>query len=624
MPTMTDDDQIQLEKEYSNWALTGRLLKLSWRYKFRCIQIIVFQLIILTLGLTGLSFAGLGIDYLRSVVEPGVKQPDWPWGIDPPPDTPPMQVLLGIAGAILGFALIRAMLNYFYTMAVSKLVFRHIMADLRATVYEKLQTLSFRFFDQNASGAIINRVTGDVSKLRTFIDGVVIQSFIMLLSLGVYLVYMLNIHVTLTFACLATTPLLWFVSAIFSRSVRPEYVKNRELMDDLVLNFSERIQGINTIKGFALEEPTTKSFEDANEEVRRQRQDIFGKVTLFAPTIGMLTQINMIVLLGYGGYLVIQGELTIGTGIVVFAGLLQQFTAQISNIAGIVDSIQQSLTGARRVFEVLDAPPEVDSPESPVPLGEVKGAITFENVHFHYKEKDTVLHDVSFEVKPGELVAIAGATGSGKSALMSLIPRFYDPIEGRVLLDGHDLRDLDVDELRRNIGIVFQDTFLFSNSIAANIAFGHLNATPEQIVRAAQIASAEEFIDQLPDGYDTVLSESGTNLSGGQRQRLAIARALLLEPRILLLDDPTAALDPETEHEIMDAIKHAIEGRTVFIVAHRLSTLRRADKIIVLREGRIVQMGTHDELMAQPGPYHKAIRVQTIDKESMEILRSTA
>jgi ATP-binding cassette, subfamily B, bacterial len=337
----------------------------------------------------------------------------------------------------------------------------------------------------------------------------------------------------------------------------------------------------------------------------------------------MLTQVNMIVLLGYGGLMLMRGEVALGTGLVVFAGLLQQFSAQVNTITTVADSIQLSLTSARRVFEVLDAPVEVMSPPNPVPLGRPRGEIVFENVSFHYHADSAVLSDVSFAVRPGELVALAGVTGSGKSVLMSLIPRFYDPTSGRILLDGHDLRDVSLEELRRSVGLVFQENFLFSDTVAANIAFGSPSASKEQIVRAAQIAAADKFIRELPQGYDTMLGELGANLSGGQRQRLAIARALLLDPPILLLDDPTAAVDAGTEHEIIEALENAQRGRTTFIVAHRLSTLRRADRILVLERGRLVQQGTHRELMARPGPYHRAVSLQGLDFESERIMQST-
>jgi ATP-binding cassette subfamily B protein len=284
--------------------------------------------------------------------------------------------------------------------------------------------------------------------------------------------------------------------------------------------------------------------------------------------------------------------------------------------------VQLALTSARRVFEVLDAPIEVLSPPNAAPLGPVRGEIEFKNVSFHYNEQHAALTDISFRVKPGELIAIAGATGSGKSVLMSLIPRFYDPKSGQVLLDGRDLRTMPLEELRHAIGLVFQENFLFSDTVAANIAFGSPNAPRERIERAANIAAADRFIRELPEGYETMLGELGTNLSGGQRQRLAIARALLLDPPLLLLDDPTAAVDPGTEHEIIEALERAVQGRTTFIVAHRLSTLRRADRILVLEHGRLVQQGTHRELMEQPGPYRRAVSIQGLDFESLKLLQA--
>jgi len=622
MPSRSHNSSSQSPVDYRSWQLVKRLLALSWQFKGRSLQVVILQLLLLAMTMGGLGLTGLAIDYLRYVLESG-PVPHWPLGLNPPQAWAPMDVILAIGGGIAVLAILRTLLDYSYQMKVGKLVHIDIVLALRGAVYDKMQQLSFRFFDKNASGTLINRVTSDVQAVRLFIDQVLIQVFIMVLSLIVYLTYMMNIHVWLTLACLATTPLLWLLTAWFSKILHPAYLETRRLMDRMVLNFSESFQGIHTIKGFNLEENRQNSFRDQNEIILKQRKGVFWTVSTFGPGIGMLTQLNLVILLAYGGYLVIQGELPLGAGLVVFAGLLQQFSGQIANIAGIADSIQQSLTGARRVFEVLDTPAEIKSPRHPLKLGKVHGNLRFENVEFHYKPENIILRDIDFEAKSGEMIAIAGATGSGKSALMSLIPRFYDPTKGHIFLDGKDLRSLSVKDLRHNIGYVFQENFLFSQSVAQNIAFGQPNATREQIEKAAQIACAHEFIMEMEKGYDTLLTESGQNLSGGQRQRLAIARAILLEPPILLLDDPTAAIDPETEHEILEAIDRAIEGRTTFIVAHRLSTLRRADKVIVLQNGRILDMGKHEVLAAKAGLYREAVELQAVDPRSMELLQES-
>ena len=600
-------------------ALVRRLFALAWRYRLDCVRVLVLQLVLLTLGIGGLSFTGVGIDYIRHKVE-GAPLGANKLHLTLPETWEPWRVLALLAGLILVFALARAWLNYTYAVSVNRFVQQRLVVDLRAEVYDKLQRLSFRFFDANNTSSIITRVTSDVQSVRMFVDQVLIQSVIMVISLTVYVIYMVSLSPSLTLACLASTPLLWALSAWHTRRTQPEYAHNRTLVEKMVQTFVESLQGVAVTKAFGREAEDRARFQAANDAVLQQQRVIFWRVSLFSPAIGFLTRINMMVLLGYGGWLVIHGQLPLGTGLVVFAGLLEQFSGQVNNVATIVNSVQQSLIGARRVFEILDAPIEVKSAPRAIRRPKLTGDVRFEAVSFSYSGVDAVLRGIDLHVAPGQCVAILGATGAGKSVLMSLVPRFFDPTAGRVLIDDIDARQLELDDLRRNIGVVFQESFLFSNTVAANIAFGHPDATREQIERAARIAAAHDFIMALPKGYDTVLGESGNSLSGGQRQRLAIARAVLLEPAILLLDDPTAAIDSETEHEIFEALDRAIAGRTTFIVAHRLSTLRRADFIIVMENGRIVQRGTHEQLMRESGPYLHVASLQLVDGRELQAL----
>jgi ATP-binding cassette subfamily B protein len=608
MPSLNDSPS-----EATDWILIRRLLQLSWHYRWGCLRVLALQSTMVLLGIWCWAFSGLGVDEIQHAVGATHATPVWPFGWAPPPVWTPWERLVFVAFLITSMASVRALVDGYSRHETNYLVQGQIVVQLRADVYAKLQQLSFRFYDANASSSIINRVTSDVQSVRMFVDQVLIQSLTMAVSIFGYATYMLCIHVPLTLACLATTPILWFVSARFSKIVQPGYRRNRDLTDNMIQRLAENIRGIAVIKAFAREHDEIRKFRNTNDVLRQQKQEVFKNIAFFMPSIGFLSQVNLVILLGYGGYLVIHGRIPLGVGLVTFSGFLQQFSAQIANIAAVANSMQESLTGARRVFEVLDAPLEIVNHPEPMWLPRVWGRVTFEHVWFD-PGADPVLKDVSFEVQPGQCVAVVGPTGSGKSALLSLIPRFYDPTRGRVLIDGVDLRELELGAARRNVGLVFQESFLFSTTVAANIAFGVPGATREQIEKAARIAAAHDFITAMPHGYDTILGEGGSGLSGGQRQRLAIARAVLLDPAILVLDDPTASIDAETEHEIVEAMQSAMTGRTTFIVAHRLSTLRGADLVIVLEAGRIAQIGTHEDLMRRDGYYATAAKLQTWER----------
>lgn len=607
--TASPTEQLPTTTKVSNKKLIRRMFSLGLRYHRRCAAVVAFHVLLVLMNVGGLGMTGLAIDFLRHEVSPDSSPPDWPWGLSPPTHWAPMAVVSAMAVVVFGIAMLNAAIRYAAAVFSADLS-QQILTRLRADVYDKLQRLSFHFFDANESSSLINRAAGDVNGVRTFVDGVIIRMLTVTMTLLVYLLYMLQVHVGLTLACLATSPLLWIGAVFFSRMVQPQYCRSSELVDQAVTTLVENVQGAQVVKGFGREQDEIQRFRDANSRIREQREGIFWKVSTFQPIMGGLTQVNMLVLLLYGGALVIRGEVSLGAGLFVMANLLHEFANQVANIINIANTIQASLIAAQRVFEVLDAPVQITSLPNARRLPRSRGEVRFQNVEFAYAVARPVLREVSFAVRPGECLGICGETGAGKSTLLSLIARFYDVSSGQVLIDGVDVRELDLDDLRRNIGLVFQESFLFSNTVAANIAFGHPEATFEQIERAARVAAAHEFIIEMPDGYSSIVGEHGNNLSGGQRQRLAIARALLLDPPILILDDALAAVDPETEHEIQAAIDKAMRGRTTFLVANRLSALRRADRILVLQHGKVVQVGSHEELMTQSGPYHRLAELQ--------------
>jgi len=607
------------ETRYSTGELVRRLLAIAWQFRGDCLLSLLLSVALLLLGLAGLQLLGVTVDVIRHALDLQQRTPVYPLGLTPPGTWSPLTTVTALSLAIVVQALLRALLTYQYNMVTARLAQAKIVPNLRDRIYDRLQRLSFRFFDVHGSSSIFNRVTGDVQNTRLFVDGVVLQGLNMILTLAAYFIFMWRIHAALTVACLSVTVGLWWVTHYYSGRLSPAYLRNRELYDHLVQLFTESIRGMQTIKSFAAEPHQIKRFEEANDAVSGQQKRIFWDLSVFTPATQFLSQFSLVILFAYGGWLYVQGRIPLGSGLVVFAGLLQQFNGQVANITTIANSVQQSFTAARRVFEVLDTPSEVENRADAKFVSRVTGQIAFANVTFGYNTGTEVLRRISFEARPGQVVGIFGLTGAGKTSLLSLIPRFYDPLAGRILVDGQDLRELDLDSYRRQIGIVYQESFLFSNTVAANIAFGNPHATQEQIERAARLASAHEFIRSLPHGYETVLGESGVDLSGGQRQRLALARALLLEPPILLLDDPTASVDPKTEHEIASALRLAMAGRTTFVVANRLSLLMRADVILVLDKGELLNIGTHEELIRASGPYRETASLQLLDLDERRV-----
>lgn len=596
----------------SSRKLLRRLLRLALEYRGPCTTVVLMQIALVALGLSTLGMTGLGIDYLSSQV---LKKSSahWPFGLQPPASWSSLQVISALSGMILIVAMLTAALKYLAAVASSALS-QEVLIRIRTDVYSKLQQLSFNFYDAGESSSIINRAAGDASNVRNFIDGVIIKVLTVFLTLTVYLIYMFRMHVGLTIACMASTPLLWVGAVVFSRLVQPAYRHASELGDVMIRTLVENLQGIQVVKGFAREAEQADRFQQSTDDIRDLKESIFFRISTFQPAIGLLTQINMLVLIGYGGTLVIRGELALGAGLFVFANLLHEFANQVSQITNIANSIQTSLASAERVFEVLDEPVQITTSPDAMRLSRVSDSIEFDKVSFGYNADRMILHDISLKIKTGECIGITGPTGSGKTTLLSLLKRFYDVSSGSIRLDGVDLRQLNLDDVRRSMGIVFQDSFLFSNTVAANIAFGVPDATLEEVTTAAKIAAADEFIRELPEKYNAVVGEHGSNLSGGQRQRLALARAIVTNPSVLLLDDATASVDPETEHEIREAMVSAMRERTTIVVSNRLSTLRQTDRIVVLQGGTISAVGTHEQLLKSSDYYRELADLQGLSR----------
>jgi len=489
---------------------------------------------------------------------------------------------------------------------------QHVLASLRARLFDRFQRLPLGFYDRRPVGDLMSRVINDVDTLNQLLSQGLVQLLGSLFSLIGILIAMLALDLPLALVSFLIIPIMLLVTSTFARRARKAFRTTRETVGDVTAELQEEITGVREAQAFNRTEENIARFRKRNAANRNANVQAVAITSAFSPTIDVLSTLATALVIGFGGYLVFHGSLTVGV-LAAFLIYVQQFFRPIQLASQVYTQLQAALAGSERIYAILDEEPEAaDPPGTPV-LGHVAGAIAFENVTFAYNPDQPVLHDVSFQIAAGQTVALVGQTGAGKTTIANLIPRFYDVTRGAVLVDGQDVRAVTRASLRRQIAIVLQEPFLFSGTIAENIRYGNLSATREQIEDAARAVDAHGFIAALPDGYETVLGAGGGTLSQGQRQLLAFARAILAEPRILILDEATSNIDTRTEATIQRALGTLLAGRTSIVIAHRLSTIRSADLILVVEGGEIVERGTHDELLRQNGRYADLSRRQFRD-----------
>jgi len=488
----------------------------------------------------------------------------------------------------------------YYIVAVTQRVLRALRRDL----FEHLQALSLRFFDQRPTGELMSRLTNDIDAVNRVLSQSIIELVTSLLTLVGMVVVVLLLNVWLAIGALMVLPLMLFFTLRMGRGTRRGFQQVQANLGRLNSVMEESISGLRVVQAFRRERAVLAEFERSNLAVRDTTMRAQLMLTLLRPMLMVFSNLDIVVIAGLGGWLALRGLVTVGV-IATFVLYARRFFEPLLTLADLYNSIQSALAGAERVFDLLDQVPQVANRPNAIELTGLKGQVAFDHVDFGYVPGVPVLKDVSLVAEPGQVVALVGPTGAGKTTIVNLLSRFYDVDQGAILLDGHDIRELKQDSLRRQLGIVLQDTFLFSDTVMENIRYGRLDATDEECIVAARLANADQFIQRLPEGYQTPLSERAGTLSQGQRQLLAIARAVLSSPRILILDEATSSVDTRTEVQIQQALLNLMKGRTSFVIAHRLSTIRNADQVLVINKGRIIERGTHDSLLAQRGFYYR-------------------
>ena len=501
---------------------------------------------------------------------------------------------------MIGVTLVRSLLRFTFLMCFESSS-QGLVYDMREEAYRKLMKEDFNFFNKNRTGDLMSRQTGDMDAVRHMVSHVIYFSFENILVFLMALVMIFSVNVKMALCMLIVLPFTLAVTLSQRRHIKPAFDRVRDCFSSLNAFAQETIAGNRVVKAFAKEDYELEKFDRENDGYRDAQLNAASIWMKYIPMFEILSQCLTIILMIMGGFMVIDGEMTIGNMVTV-NGYLWMLNSPLRQAGWIINDLQRFLTAIEKIYKVYTTEPDIKQPEHVVEKRKLKGSVTFDHVNY-YTNDDTVLKDISFHVEPGQTVGIIGATGSGKSSLINLICRFYDVNQGRVLVDDIDVRNMNLQTLRGNIGIAMQDVFLFSDTIEGNIAYGNPDCTFEQVQAAAKIANADEFIREMPEGYDTIIGERGVGLSGGQKQRISLARAILKDPSIIILDDTTSAIDMETESMIQNELKKISDERTVFIIAHRISSIIHADQILVLDNGRLVERGTHEQLLAKKGYY---------------------
>ena len=581
-----------------------RITKIAWKFRARLILAYLSFLGAVGVSLLIPQLFGEAIDLLVAIDGDGIIR-----------EPTSNRTLTYFALGILGASLLRGFLDFARTYCTDSLS-QKVSYDIRNSFYDKLQHLSFAYHDTVHTGDLMSKATADVEAIRRFVNMGLVRALEVVVRVIALLLILSFMNWELTLISLAFVPFIVIRSSMVMGRLRGMWALVQMRMGEAVTILQENLVGIHVVKAFASEEYEKKKFARKAQELR---EEYYKSERLQGTNSAWMTLFftsGMGLILWYGGWEVIRGDLTVG-GLTKFILYLSQLTFPIRMSSFIINSFSRAITSGGRIFEVLDAESPVMQKSDAAVLERAEGRVEFEDVSFSYSERIPALQHLSISAKPDQITAILGAPGSGKSTIVNLLPRFYDVTEGCITIDGKDIRDFTLESLRHNVGIVQQDVFLFSANIHDNIAYGVKGATREDVIRAAKVAQLHDHIDSLPDGYDTWVGERGATLSGGQRQRLSIARSILTDPPVLILDDSTSSVDVQTERMIHQAMVNVMKNRTTFVIAHRLSTVREADLIVVLKDGQIAEQGTHDELLAANGIYQNIYELQLQPQEEL-------